>query len=336
VRERSRVFKNDMMEETPGFDSRPPGGPTEGAAERVSAAMEDAALWLARLDSGSADEAAFERWRAADPAHAIAFARIAASWDSLDAAPVVAAPARRRIALSRRAALLSIGALAVAASGAGLSSRVLARERATTLVGERRTLRPGPGAQVDINTDSQLFWRLRGDRLTLWLEQGEVAVRVTPDGHSTVLHAGGLECSLRPGRYNARLTEERLELTTLEGLAEGRTASGRRVRAAGGELLQAGNGAALSRAASANALAKVAAWPRGEIVFEDVSLSEAVREYNRYLERKLVIGDPAVGALRIGGRFTSSDPADFLAALETVLPVQVRPTADGVLLTLAG
>ena len=56
---------------------------------------------------------------------------------------------------------------------------------------------------------------------------------------------------------------------------------------------------------------------------------------NRYLERKIVIVDPAIGRLRIGGRFTSSDPTDFLAALEVVLPVRARRDQQAHLLTAA-
>jgi transmembrane sensor len=43
------------------------------------AIRDQASLWLARLDSGSADVEAFERWRDADPAHAAAFAKISAA-----------------------------------------------------------------------------------------------------------------------------------------------------------------------------------------------------------------------------------------------------------------
>jgi transmembrane sensor len=38
--------------------------------------MHEAAEWYAALDAGVADIDAFERWRDADPRHAVAFARI--------------------------------------------------------------------------------------------------------------------------------------------------------------------------------------------------------------------------------------------------------------------
>ena len=67
----------------------------------------------------------------------------------------------------------------------------------------------------------------------------------------------------------------------------------------------------------------VQAWRRGEIVFEGQALSAAVEEYNRYLTRKLVIGDERAGALRLGGRFLTGDPDSFLDALRTTFGVRI-------------
>lgn len=43
----------------------------------------EAADWWSRLELGTADPDGFERWRESDPAHAIAFARVQATWESL-------------------------------------------------------------------------------------------------------------------------------------------------------------------------------------------------------------------------------------------------------------
>jgi transmembrane sensor len=67
----------------------------------------------------------------------------------------------------------------------------------------------------------------------------------------------------------------------------------------------------------------VQAWRRGEIVFEGQALSAAVEEYNRYLTRKLVIGDDRAGRLRLGGRFLTGDPDSFLDALRTTFGLRI-------------
>lgn len=325
---------NSMMKEPPESDSGFAADTPAGTARRATEAMDEAALWMVRLDSGSADAAAFERWRAADPAHVVAYARVAAAWSALDATPaVVAAPPWRR-GLSRRAALMSFGGLAMAAAGVGVSGKVLAREQAKTGVGERRTIRLAPGARVDLNTDSHVFWRAGPDRVTLWLERGEIAVSAAAGAGAVHIRGEGVEWRLAPGRYNARLNDDRLELTTLDGVAESRKPQP--IRLMRGERLILRNGVVSTGEAPRPVLARATAWPQGEIVFEDASLEEAVAEYNRYLERKLTIADPQIARLRIGGRFTSSDPSDFLAALQAVLPVRAQSSGAGVTLTHAG
>lgn len=324
---------NSMMKESPESDPGLAADAPAGAAWRATEAMDEAALWMARLDSGSADPAAFEAWRAADPAHAVAYARVAGAWSAFDETPAVLAGPPQRRGLSRRAALLSFGGLATAVVGVGVSGKVLAREQAKTQVGERRTIRLAPGARVDLNTDSRVFWRAKTDRVTVWLERGEIAVTAGA-GEAVYVRGGGIEWRLAPGRYNARVEDDRLELTTLDGVAESRKP--RPIRLKRGERLILEKGVASTGEAPGAALARATAWPQGEIVFEDTPLDEAVAEYNRYLERKLTIADPEVARLRIGGRFTSSDPADFLAALQAVLPVRARASGTGVILTYAG
>jgi transmembrane sensor len=61
----------------------------------------------------------------------------------------------------------------------------------------------------------------------------------------------------------------------------------------------------------------VSAWRRGEIVFQGAPLGAVVEDYNRYLTKKLVIADPELSKLRLGGRFTNSDPSDFLNTLSS-------------------
>lgn len=323
---------NNMMKAPPQSDPGSAADLPAGAARRVAAAMDEAGLWLTRLDSGTADPEAFERWRAADPAHAIAYARVAAAWSALDdTPPVLAAPART--GLSRRAALMSFGGLALAVAGVGVSGKVLAREQARTGIGERRTIRLAPGARLDLNTDSHVFWRVGPDGVTLWLERGEIAVSAAAGAGVVHVRGEGVEWRLAPGRYNARLDDGRLELTTLDGVAESRKP--RPVRLTRGERLILRDGVVSTGEAPGSALARATAWPQGEIVFEDAPLEEAVAEYNRYLERKLTIADPAIARLRIGGRFTSSDPSDFLAALQAVLPVRAESSGAGVVLTRA-
>jgi transmembrane sensor len=63
-------------------------------------------------------------------------------------------------------------------------------------------------------------------------------------------------------------------------------------------------------------LAQRIAWQRGQIEFEGDTLAQAVEEFNRYRATPLVIGDPQIAGIRIGGTFRSSRSQDFIQALE--------------------
>jgi transmembrane sensor len=293
------------------------------------ALIAEASLWLARLDAGRASEQDLDAWREADPRRAAAFAEVASAWTRLDALreaddQTVPRPSRR--------AWLTGGGAALAAGLAGaayLGRDVLLRDRVVTGVGERRTLALPDGSSIELNTDTEVFWRFDRKRRRLWLSRGEAALMIVHDSLRPfeLFTSQGL-ARLAAGQFNARLRPAGLDLIVLAGQAAVRTASG----AAQAQVI----GAADARQAleiTAHHIDVVAtpeaevqavqAWRRGEIVFEGQALSVAVEEYNRYLTRKLVIGDDKAGSLRLGGRFLTGDPDSFLDALRTTFGVRI-------------
>jgi ferric-dicitrate binding protein FerR (iron transport regulator) len=63
----------------------------------------------------------------------------------------------------------------------------------------------------------------------------------------------------------------------------------------------------------------------GWIAFRGESLETVAAEFNRYNGRQLVMGDPATGRLRVGGKFRLTDLEGFLAALEVTHGVKAIP-----------
>jgi transmembrane sensor len=72
-------------------------------------------------------------------------------------------------------------------------------------------------------------------------------------------------------------------------------------------------------------------WTEGRLWFERQTLKDVVAEFNRYNRRQMVIADPAIENLRIGGGFEATDPESFIAALERTLGVRAfpSPSSDG-------
>jgi transmembrane sensor len=293
---------------------------------------EDAAVWFARWQAGTVDREAFERWRA-DPANTLAFARVTAAWEAVSEPGEDMAV---RAGLTRRGWLRGgVAGAILAAAGSGLiATRAYAWDSASTGVGETRKLRLSDGSMVALNTDTLISWRFSSTLRELRLERGEVAIELQA-GPKATLRTDTSSVTLMAGRFNARLRQHRLELMVLRGRAiatnvapaAGASPATKQVEVQAYQRLDLGEAGPVIQPVSSDAAEAALAWQSGDIVFLDTPLADAVAEYNRYLLRKIVIDDASVGAIRVGGRFISSDPADFLKAVSTSLGVQVRTTA---------
>jgi transmembrane sensor len=68
------------------------------------------------------------------------------------------------------------------------------------------------------------------------------------------------------------------------------------------------------------------AWQKGELRFDGQPLEEAVDEFNRYNEEQLVIVDPRIRGVAVGGVYSASDPTTFALLIEHSLGVSHRET----------
>lgn len=297
-----------------------------------------AAGWLAALDAGSADVTAFEAWRNADVRHAVAFAEVASAWRDMDSLrltqrelPFPAEDTCPPALASRRHVIRAAASVAaVMVAGGGLAYRAYARDTASTDLGERRTILAGDGVAVDLNTDSCIHWKT-GQPIRLWLERGEVAIRQAAVQTVELMTPGGT-VYLTPGIYNARLRDASCELAVVQGriAGAGATAIGQ------GRIALVTAGRVSPRSVEETDIDRVTAWQRGTLVLNGESLDYALFEINRYLPNKIVIGDPALSRIRLGGTFATTNPHEFLQALRTSFGVRATPSAGGgIILTRA-
>ncbi|MET3663607.1 DUF4880 domain-containing protein [Caulobacter sp. 1776] len=298
--------------------------------DQADPALAEAAQWLARADLGTLDEAAFETWRAADPRHALAFVRVADAARKAALAGQNGRAALQAPQVSRRAAVAAgLGVLALG-GGALVAGKVSARDRASTPVGgTRRVVLPRAGDLI-LNTDSAASWRRGRQGLSLWLERGEIALDLTDGAAPVHLRGARGGARLGAGRYNARLREDLLDLTILRGQAVVDEFGGEAIQKPSALLL--GSGEPLVRALSDQDIAETLAWRDGDILFVDEPLPAAVVEYNRHLVRKIMIADPRLKDLHVGGRFDADDPRGFLRSLETAMDVHVSMSDREILL----
>jgi transmembrane sensor len=69
-------------------------------------------------------------------------------------------------------------------------------------------------------------------------------------------------------------------------------------------------------------------WEVGALSFEGQTLAQVIAEVNRYNERQLVIEDPTVASLRLGGTFQAVDLNAFLATLDSLFDVRAVPVPN--------
>jgi len=310
--------------------------------------METASLWQARLDSGTADTAEFEAWREADPRHAAAFARLSGILHQIERAKK-AHPDKRRDAIApspsrRRFLATGGGAIAAGVAGAFLLPP-LARARVRTGVGDRQRLNPTAGLNLDINTDSRVSWKT-GEQRQVWLERGEMAINVPRGAPACRLSGGNGRLTLVSGTLNARLRGQALDLMVMDGdcviIPEraaifegvGTAAAGQPLTVRAGHAIMATGSATRLRPVNDGDIEFTSGWRHGELILDGQTLGTAVDEYNRYLKHHIIIADPQLESLRLGGRFDTRNPDDFLSALNAGFSIHaVRDTNGSIILT---
>ncbi|MGN6424302.1 MAG: FecR family protein [Asticcacaulis sp.] len=295
----------------------------------------EAADWLARMDSGSADPSDFEAWRAADPRHAVAFAQILSVTRALDKAkPDLKAELPPVRAVNRRHLLWgSVGLVGVLGGGLAYSFAT-ARASVVTGIGQTQSVNLPLGARMELNTDTRVEWKAQGTRLDVWLKRGEVALTLTDPRQVCRLFSPTNEARLTNSYVNARLRGGLLDLSVMRGACavksrEGRGGIEKPVVVQARQAVLASADQQIIRPLAQTDLNLITGWPNGELVVQGQTLESVVTEYNRYTTRKIVIADPALANIRIGGRFTTRDPKVFLEALHDGFGISVVDDGGG-------
>lgn len=322
-----------------------------------------AADWLARRDGarwGVRDEAELQAWLQADTAHRVAFLRLQSAWDqtvrlkALRPAEVVtalaagprmsprrlpapAAPARPWLArLTGVAALLVVGVLA---AGAWWNGRVQRADFQTTL-GRLDIVSLSDGSRATLGSDSHISVRLDRRLRRVALARGEGYFEVAKDpARPFVVSVGSHEAVAVGTAFSVRRLGDEVRVVVTEGtvwLAAPGDASGSGTMLPAGSIATTRGDGVLVQRQSLEEVARLVDWRSGFLAFQDTSLAAAAEEFNRYNARRLVIGDDAAGALRVGGSFRWDHLDTFVGLLEAGFPVCAEQQPRRVVLHTAG
>jgi transmembrane sensor len=53
-------------------------------------------------------------------------------------------------------------------------------------------------------------------------------------------------------------------------------------------------------------------WRRGQVIFENTRLADAIAELNRYSDAQIELAEPDLGNLRLSGAFATGQPSSFV------------------------
>lgn len=189
------------------------------------------------------------------------------------------------------------------------------------------------GSRVQLDTDTRLRVRLYSDRREMQLEEGQAYFDVEWDvSRPFLVDAGDIRVTVLGTRFIVRHTQSGLDAgETRVAVEEGHVkvnstrakADPSSIELLAGQLVvtQAQNGWAPVQRFAANELAP---WQSGRINFMGTPLKQALAEFQRYGAPVVVIHDPFVAALPVGGSFKADNFAGFLEMLPLQLPVRLE------------
>ncbi|HWH86396.1 MAG TPA: FecR family protein [Pseudomonas sp.] len=305
---------------------------------------DEAAAWFVRLqepDTGADEQQRFDAWLNEHPQHREEFQLLQGLWSAADllSTPRLQAlaetprPRPERRPLLRYAAAASVLAVALGLGlFSGLNHPGTYRAEFATAPGERKHVALPDGSVLDLNSRSRLQVRYERDRRIIELSAGEAMFSVEHDASRPfIVEAGSGKVTVTGTRFDVRRDATQTRVAVEQGTVKVQG------RAAPDDLfvsLTAGLGTVVDAEGKVQPAytvnpAQLTAWRNGKLVFNNASLSEVAAEVSRYRDKPLIVTQPSVAGLRLTSVFKSDDTDALLKALPSILPVTVRPLADG-------
>lgn len=246
---------------------------------------------------------------------------------------------RHRPLLAGAAAAL----LVVAALAGGLlwrNSNHVERAAWSTLLGAQQVVHLADGSTATLGSDTELRMAFSRHERALELTRGEAYFDVAHDtSRPFVVNAGGYHVIAVGTRFDVRRDTDGLRVVVTRGLVRLQSA---RDPAPAATMLPSGSialvdgGNVVVRHIPLDRAMEYLSWRDGYVVFHGTPLAQAIDEFNRYNARKIVLADPSLDGLRVGGNFRLDNSTAFVRLMQQVFPVRVEQRTDGIVLSRRG
>ena len=318
----------------------------------------EASAWIAQIDSGKmskGDLSELKEWIGRSPSHKQAFQKLAKNTLEIQGATEnLFLEKRAKKKKHHRLALPVMGAMAAAIilalvvfSGVGVNAPNQIEKNPieyATAFGEQRSVTLDDGTVLNLNTKTKVNIYYNDHERRVDLLYGEAIFDVERDVlRPFEVHTDEGVVRAVGTIFSVRLTDRKVLVAVEEGVVELRKAlpisSGDELTASSTdglalETLRAGNTLEFSKderivkTAELTEIANRHLWQQGRLNFDNKPLSEVVSEITRYSDIKIVIADPALRDLKIGGTFPTGETEAFLNALELGFDLKIVKLPD--------
>ena len=304
---------------------------------------EEAAAWLARLQSDRADASdwlAFEAWLAASPENWAAYDRAERIADEIDALAGPTLASLRARAAKRARTVRAAWALGGLAAAAGLLLWLAVPRAAPPQVfdtgrGQIREIALEDGTRITLNAQSHIEASVDRRARRVTMGEGEAAFTVAHDAtRPFLITVGDRTVKVVGTEFDIDNRDRRLSVTVRQGVVEvapSQGVQGDTVRLVRGGRLVHRLGAPVQKIDTVATPEDAFSWRERRLIYYNASLGEVAADLNRYFPRPLVL-DPEAGRLTFSGVIVVADEDAVLHRLEELLPVAADPTAEGVVL----
>lgn len=323
----------------------------------------EAAAWIARLDRGRLSEeerAAVREWVGRSPEHYAIISRFADIWSDLDGLAEILDEVQPDTSIRevRRGSQLTIWftservvvfasiiiavVIGVLFNDGGNFRAVTTPESAwqasyLTTIGEQQTVTLRDGSRVQLNTDTVIDIDFDDRHRKVRLVKGEALFEIIHNqSRPFLVYAGTNVIRVVGTSFVVKLIGEEIEVTIKEGRVELKSLDDDTQNRLKTELtiasavFDAGQTVKLNKEIQTlqeivtEEIDRKLAWRDGLIIFSGEQLDQVVEEISRYTPVKIVITDPELNMLRIGGRFKIGETDAMLEVLETGFGVNVN------------
>ena len=204
-----------------------------------------------------------------------------------------------------------------------------------TAVGEYLEVVLADGSVVELNTDTALTVSFSDSARDIALLKGEAFFTVAKDPQRPfVVDIDGPTVRAIGTAFNIyRLSDDLAKVSVVEGIVRVAEKSDSAAMAVKSKFLTVDETIEIDSVTGLaepqlEATAALTSWRHGQLLFDNTSLAQAVTMLNRYLEKKVVIGDAVANNIKISGTFSSRQNKETLVAVAQALQLEIKSDTD--------